>query len=348
MSRENSFTKKASIAVIIAVFVVLTVLMVARLYQVFLLIFASILLSVFLRGLAHFLRRYVNLSQSIAILIVILVLISLSVGIGFLLGPNISENIENIREKGPEIISRFEESLKEFSWGESLVSNIKESADSFAEGSEARERIMGMFSSMLSIIIGILVILVVGLYMAFHPDEYTGGFLKLVPKEKRKRGGEILHKLEHALIWWMVGRFASMIVIGVLTLTGLLILDIPLAFTLALFAALLTFVPNLGPVIAFIPAFALGYIESPAKALYVAILYAGIQTLETYFITPLITKKAVSVSPALLISFEVVIGVLMGIPGLILATPLLVAVIVLVQTMYIEDVLEDDVTVLGE
>jgi predicted PurR-regulated permease PerM len=344
MPKEYSFNKKALIAVSIGAFVIIVILMLFRLYNVFLLIFASILLSVFLRGLAHLLRKYINVKQSMALLIVIIFLIALSTGIGLLLGPNISENIDEMEEKIPEMLDQIEESLSEYSWGEGLMESIREAGDS----PETRQRILGMFSSLMSVLIGIVVILVVGMYMAFHPHEYTEGFLKLIPKDKRKRGDEILHKLEHALVWWMIGRFASMIVIGVFTITGLLIIDVPLAFTLALMAALMTFIPNLGPVISYIPAVLIAYTDSPEKALYVSILYAGIQTLETYFITPIITKKAVSVSPALLISFEVIIGVLMGIPGLIVATPLLVAVIVVVQTMYVEDVLHDDVTVLGE
>jgi predicted PurR-regulated permease PerM len=345
MPQEYSFIKKVSVTVLIAIVAIILVLMLGRLYQVFLLIFASILLSVFLRGLAGLLRKFVNVGQSTALTIVLLLLILLSVGTGFLLGPNISESISDIEQKGPEVMSELENRLMEYSWGESLVNNIKETAQS----EETREQILGMFSSFFSLGIGLLVLLVVGLYMAFHPDEYIEGFLKLIPRHRRKRGGEILHKLEHALLWWMVGRFGSMIVIGVLTIIGLTIIDVPLAFTLALLAGLMTFIPNLGPVVAFIPAVTVAYIDDPAKALYVSILYAGIQTLETYFITPIITKKAVSVSPALLISFEVIIGVLMGIPGLIVATPLLVAVIVVIQTTYVQDVLKDkDVTILGE
>jgi predicted PurR-regulated permease PerM len=154
--------------------------------------------------------------------------------------------------------------------------------------------------------------------------------------------------LENALIWWMVGRFSSMAVVGIMTMIGLWILGIPLPFTLGVIAAVLSFIPNIGPIISVIPALLLALLDSPSKVLYVILLYIGIQTVESYIITPLIQKRAVSLPPALLISVQIMIGVLLGAFGLILATPLMVVIIVLVQTIYIQDIIGDKVTVLGE
>ena len=78
-------------------------------------------------------------------------------------------------------------------------------------------------------------------------------------------------------------------------------MNIPMPVTLGIFAAVLTFVPNMGPFVSAVPAILFGLVISPSKGLYVASFYVGIQTLESYLITPQIQKKAVSIPPALLI-----------------------------------------------
>lgn len=100
-------------------------------------------------------------------------------------------------------------------------------------------------------------------------------------------------------------------------------------------AALLSFIPNIGPILSAVPAILIGLAESATTALYVALLYVGIQTVETYLITPLIQRSAVSMPPALLLVAQLVMGVL----GLLVAAPLTLVVLVLVETLYIQDVL---------
>ena len=134
-----------------------------------------------------------------------------------------------------------------------------------------------------------------------------------------------------------------MIIIGVLTAVGLWLLGVPLALTLGLLAALLTFIPNIGPILAVVPAALLALLQSPTRALYVVLLYLGIQTVESYLLTPLMQKRTVSLPPALTIFAQVLMGILVGRIGLVLATPLTAALFVLVKMLYVEDILGDSI-----
>lgn len=138
-----------------------------------------------------------------------------------------------------------------------------------------------------------------------------------------------------------------MLMISVVSYLGLLLLDIPLALMLATLAGILTFIPNIGPVISAIPAILLAFTQSPMTALYVFLLYVVIQTIESYLITPLIQQRAVSLPPVLTLSSQVVLGSTLGLLGLILATPLTAAALVLVKLIYVENVLGDDAEVEG-
>jgi predicted PurR-regulated permease PerM len=80
----------------------------------------------------------------------------------------------------------------------------------------------------------------------------------------------------------------------------------------------------------------------------VVLVFGIVQTLESYLITPLVQRRAVSLPPVILITAQVAMGVLAGATGVLLATPLAVSVIVLLQMLYVEDVLGDNVHVLGQ
>jgi predicted PurR-regulated permease PerM len=208
--------------------------------------------------------------------------------------------------------------------------------------------VTGAVSTAASAFTNALIVFVIGVYLALDPGPYTDGIVRLVPKTQRDRISEVLAAIGHTLRWWMVGRGASMAVVGILTGVGLLIAGIPLAFSLGVIAALFSFVPYIGPIASAVPALLVALTVSPVKALYVLGIYAAVQFLESYLVTPLIQERAVSIPPALLVSVQVVAGVLAGALGVLLATPMGVALVVAVQMLYVEDALGDRVDVLGE
>ncbi|WP_369750844.1 AI-2E family transporter [Pontibacter sp. BAB1700] len=88
------------------------------------------------------------------------------------------------------------------------------------------------------------------------------------------------------------------------------------------------------------PPILLGLLDSPQMALQVLLVYSIIQGIEGYVLTPLIFQKTVALPPALLLFFQVLLGIVQGGLGLFLAAPLLAVVMVIVQEVYIKDVLE--------
>jgi predicted PurR-regulated permease PerM len=104
-----------------------------------------------------------------------------------------------------------------------------------------------------------------------------------------------------------------------------------------------------GPIVSVIPAVLVGLADGGLlQAVHVTVVYGAVQFLEGNFITPIIQKYAVALPPAVLLMAQFLMGILVGLFGVLLATPLAVAVIVLIQMLYVEDVLGDSVEVLGE
>jgi predicted PurR-regulated permease PerM len=135
-----------------------------------------------------------------------------------------------------------------------------------------------------------------------------------------------------------------MLIIAVATSLGLALLGVPLALVLGIIAGLLDFIPYIGPIMAGVPAVMLALSDSPTQALYVVLLFVGLQILEGYVVLPLIERRTVSLPPALTISMQVLLGSLFGLSGIALATPLAAVVTVLVAMLYVQDVLGDPVS----
>jgi predicted PurR-regulated permease PerM len=188
-----------------------------------------------------------------------------------------------------------------------------------------------------------LIVVVLGLYFAADPDKYINGTARLFPREHRDDVFEVFGRLGHALRWWLLGRLAAMLIVGLLTGIGLALWGVPFAFILGLLAAILDFVPNIGPLIAAIPAIMVGMSQGGSTVIFLIVLYLVVQGLEGYLIAPYIQQRTVSMPPALLLTAQLVMGTGLGILGLLLASPLTVVGMVLVQMLNMRNVLGEDV-----
>lgn len=192
-----------------------------------------------------------------------------------------------------------------------------------------------------------VIMLFIGLYVAIDPGCYRRGLVHVLAPSARLRGEEVLAKAASTLRNWLVAQLMAMTVVGVLTWLGLWAIGVPLAPILGLIAALFAFIPNIGPVIAAVPALLLAIPEGATTALLVVGVYLAVQAFESYLITPLILQERVSLPPALVISVQLLLGVLFGILGLALATPLTALGILLTREIYVADYLAKESRGLG-
>jgi predicted PurR-regulated permease PerM len=198
------------------------------------------------------------------------------------------------------------------------------------------------FAGTVWITTSLFLVVFVGIYFAFAPDSYVNGLIQLLPIRARKRAEDILFLLGTTLRKWLIGQLVSMTVVGVLIGVGLYMLGVPLSLTLGVLAGILDFIPIVGPLLSSVPAILLGFLISPLHALYVVILYIIVNTfIESYLLVPLIQRYAVRLPPALALIVLVLMGRLFGFLGVLLATPLAAAALVLIKMVYVEDVLGD-------
>jgi predicted PurR-regulated permease PerM len=235
----------------------------------------------------------------------------------------------------------LQQRLERYEWAQGLLAQLPQSGQEVVEKTDVVAKAPGVLSKVLSMLGSVIIFLFLGVYLAVDPGVYRRGLLRLVPLHKRHHVQDILDEIGHMLGRWLVGRMFSMLVVGGITTLGLWLLHVPLPLALGLIAALGELIPNLGPLLAFIPAILLAFTDSTTRGLAVFGLFLVVQGCESYVLTPLVEKRAVSLPPALTITAQVLLGLLAGGLGLVLAAPLTATAMVLVQRLYVEDVLHD-------
>lgn len=343
----SEFIRRALIVLGIGAVAVVLYNLVQAVFGAVLILFAGILLAVLIDGLARLLSEHTPLSRTVGVGVVLVVAAGLLAGMGWFLGPRIAEQTSELTERLPETMGAVEEWLRQFGWGTAVAERMPDSASEAMPDNAPLGMVSTAFSTVLGMVTNAFIILFIGIYVAINPSLYVKGLVYLVPKAHRPRAREVVSAIATGLRYWLLGRITSMAVVGVLTAVGLMIFGIPLALTLGLIAALLSFIPYIGPVLALVPALAVALGEGSQAILTVLALYLGVQLVESYLVSPIVQQRAVAMPPGLLIASQVILGVLAGLVGVAVATPIAVVVVILVQMLYVEDVLGDDVEVMG-
>lgn len=315
-----------------------------RLADVLLLIFAAVLAAIFFHSLAVWIGRLTGLSRGWSLMLALLALSTIAVAAFFLSGQAVARQFGELTKEMPRSFDEVRGDLKQSEWGSWLIEQSSDSTDQLSVSTkEMASYASSAASSIGNGLIAVIIVLIVALYFAFDPETYTTGLVRLFPTPARPLVGNVLGEMEQTLEWWLLGKLLSMGVVSLLTYIGLLLIGVPLALALSVIAGLLTFVPNFGPILSAIPALLLAFTASPMTAAYVALWYLAVQLVESYLITPLIQQETVSLPPALTIVAQIAMGILLGAGGVILATPMTAATLVLVRRLYVER-LETDAT----
>lgn len=343
---ERAFTRR--VLIVAAVATVFVAMAAAFLYgiDVWILWFAGVLLAIVLHSLTKIVSKYARISHAWGLTVVTLTVVAILGGLFWFLGATISNQTDKLVQDVPRAWQQVEDKLQQQKWGQLLLGERSNAQQSLKE--QAPKQVGSAVKLTLNLLGGFVLVFFVGLLMAVDPKPYRNAILHLVPHRKKKRAAEVLNALYVTLQRWLFGKLLSMISAAIITTIGLWLLKVPLALTLGILAGVGEFVPNFGPIIAAIPAVLLAMLEDPMKALWVILLYIGIQTVQSYFITPFVEEKAVDLPMALIIVVQVLFGALFGVLALVFATPLAAVGLVLIKMLYVEDVIGDDVEVHGE
>jgi predicted PurR-regulated permease PerM len=330
--KQYSFPQKVWITAGILSLVVVLLLLLKATFNVLLLILAGVIIAVLFLGINGILQRKTGWQKKITLPISILASLVILVLLFWLIGAKVQSQSEQLSKTLPETIKNAKQYLNQSSIGQKIVEKVsspetQKNAQTFAQS---------LFKTTFGVFGDIYVVLFLGIFFTVGASGYKDGMVALVPKKGKHQASAVLDKTGENLRKWLKGQLFAMLVVFVLTAIGLAIIRVPLWLVLALIAGILNFIPNFGPMIAMVPAILVALMESPTKAAFVAGLYILVQVAESNFITPMVQKKLLDTPPAMIIIAQLIMTTLTGGWGIVLAIPLLVIFMTLVQELYVK------------
>ena len=333
---EETFSLAATLQIIAVA--VAFVLLVWLLSDIVLLIFMAVLIAVILRGISDWVARYTHVSEAAVLALVCVVITALLLGFFYYIGPKLANESQDLYGQVQQQIEHLRDSSGNTTWGKSIV---QWSSPTAAVQNHVVTYARTVATSTIGGLASALILIVTALYFAIAPGLYVRGLVVLFPLKWRPRTHRVLLRIGSTLQWWSLGQLIDMVVVGVLTGVGLVILGVPLALALGVLAGLFTFVPYFGAIAAAVPAMLVGLTISWQTALWVLLIFLTVHSIEGYVVSPLVQRRTVHLPPALSILSMTVLGTIFGPLGVILGTPVAAASMVAVREAYVGGVLRD-------
>ncbi|MBC6937040.1 MAG: AI-2E family transporter [Chloroflexi bacterium] len=195
----------------------------------------------------------------------------------------------------------------------------------------------GVASTLLSIII----VIFLSLYLLTDAQVYEEGVIRLFPIGYRGRVRFIIDRIDFNLRLWLQGQLLLMLIVGVASGVGMAVLGLAPAIALGVLAGVFSFVPNFGPLAALVPSLAVGFAQAPDKIFWIVLIIYGTSFLQSQIIAPLIFKESINLPPVLVLVGQIFAAVFFGFLGIMLAVPLISILVIIVQEVYVKDVLGD-------
>jgi len=284
--------------------------------------------------------------RGLVVLMVYVVTITLVAVAGGLILQVVVVEIQNLANGlpiyGPRMVARVEELLDLVPGGRQMVADF----DVAGQLSGLVSRIFSVFSQALVVfqyalglasgLLDVLMILLLALYITTDGPRIARYLREFLPVDRHVQASRITDRIFVRLGGWVSGQLLLCVIIGCMSWIGLTLIGVPYAVVLALVAGVMEAVPNVGPIIAAVPAVMVAALYSPWQALAVVVLYLVIQQLENYIIVPRVMSKAVELHPMAVLLALMVGGELMGILGAVLSVPVTAAISVLVDEIRAE------------
>ncbi len=188
----------------------------------------------------------------------------------------------------------------------------------------------GAGAAVVSLLFSVVLVVVVSIYMLLDMHRLTEAVDRRFPP--RGRGGLIV-RMEQAVASYVKGQFLLSLIIGASSGAGLWILGLVgllphggrYALLFGAWAGVTELIPYIGPWLGAAPPVLYALVQHPLSALWVALLFLGIQQLEGHVVVPKVMGHSLRLHPLLVIFGLLAGGEIYGFPGILVALPLLAA-----------------------
>jgi predicted PurR-regulated permease PerM len=317
------FRKQAVFVVVLCAASIVALLLLWQARSILLLLFAGYIGALILTSLTekfqawfHLRRRGLAFTMVIGALVLLL---ALSI---WLRGPALVQQAGDLRLDIATAVRELSSRFQAQGWGRWVIAHSGDSSQISRALTAMLSGVGGAVYLTASTVAGLFLVVMTSIYLAAEPDFYLRGMRRILPAKSRVTIEACFAVATRMLRSWLLAKAISMATIGAFVTIGLLLLRVPLAGTLGILAALLTFIPNLGPILSVIPAALLAFAVSPTKGILTLAWYSLAHFLEGNVITPLAERKIVRLPPALTLAVQLLLASVAGALGFALAAPL--------------------------
>ena len=324
---------------LVALTLVVLALLTWQLRWVLLVLFGAVVLAVVLDVLIEKLQDRLSWPRPLSLAVVLVVLLLGGALVFQLLVPELITQVQELGNLVPTLVTK----LKSMLVSNPRLMNLEES---FAE-QFSWDRIQPLGSQLLGVaggaansLIQLLLMSLLAVLLALDPASHRQMVIAATPRPARQEMAELLDQCRLALGGWLAGMTISASSVFVLTWAGLALLKVPLALLSALVCGLLTFVPTIGPTAASLLPLAMALLVSPLLMLQVLVLRLILQNLEAFLLTPLLLRRTVNLLPTVALMAQLSLGALLGLPGVLLALPLVVVLQVGMEQVVVKQIMD--------
>ena len=255
-------------------------------------------------------------------------------GLLVLIVPRIVDEAREFADDLPAVVEELEGNVRETLGLE--PGRFTDEADRIAREAVDVPMVAQLGLDLVTALAGLLLILVSALYIAINPTPLKRGIVRLFPPDRRDWAEHVMERIRVSWLGWLRGTLIDMVAVGVLLYIGLLIVGLDLAIFFAVLGGLLEFIPYIGPIAASVPAIAFGLAHSFEQGVLTALVFLVVNQVEGNVLVPVIMSQAVELHPAVIAIGIVVVGLLFGLIGLLVAVPILAAALILVEEAWVK------------
>jgi predicted PurR-regulated permease PerM len=306
---------------------------------VLLVLFGAVVLAVALDVPITLLRRLLPLNRPAALIVVLVSLVLLGGALGQLLLPELLEQIKQLTTLLPVLALRLSSLARQVDWLPDLEQQLM-ALGTWERLQPLGGQLLGLAGGAANTTIQLLLMALLAILLALDPRSHQKVIVSLTPSFWRPQMQHLLGESRQALGGWLAGMTLSAVSVFLLTWAGLALLGVPLALLSALVCGLLTFVPTIGPTAATLLPLAVGLLVSPAKMVQVLVLRLILQNAEAFLLTPVLLRRTVNLLPTVALTAQLCLGALLGLPGVLLALPLVVVLQVLFEEVLVKEVMD--------
>lgn len=275
-----------------------------------------------------------SMSRGLAAFLNTIMLLLISLGIVAL----VAMQIQNLVSDWPKIKQRMQPKIEQAEDfiikntplnKQDLQSSKKQSGGSWLPfiGSSGKSSIQatGILGTVFGFLGNYLLTFVYIFFLLFYRRRFKAFMLRIFPDEKKERVNNTLEKSASVAPRYLRGKLILMGIIAVLYAIGLGISGLNNFILITLIATLLTLIPYIGNIIAWLMAMAFGFLTSGDTTILIGVTltFAIAQFVQTYFMEPYLLGDAVDVHPLFVILVVVIGGLVWGVTGMVLAIPLM-------------------------